>query len=54
MQLMSLHLTVDSEIAIKENKSVQYFRVDMGSFLMGWANNQLDKDSVSQYDATGR
>ena len=53
VQLMSLHLTVDSAIAIKEEKSVQYFRVDVGSFLMGWANNQLNKDSVSQYDTTG-
>ena len=54
VQLMSIHLSTDSDIAIKEDKSVQYFRVDVGSFLMGWAHEDLDIFSIRQYDETGR
>ena len=53
-QLMSIHLTTDSDIAITEDKSVHYFRVDIGSFLMGWANNTLAIFSIAQYNETGR
>ena len=54
VQLMSIHLTIDSDISITEDKSVHYFRVDVGSFLMGWANNSLDRFSIGQYNETGR
>ena len=47
-QLMSLPLAVGSGIGIKEGNPAQY------CFVMGWANIQLDKDSVRHYDATGR
>jgi len=53
-QLMSIHLTIDSDISITEDKSVQYFRVDVGSLLMGWAHEDLDIFSIRHYDATGR
>ena len=54
LQLMSLHLTTNSDISIVDGKTVQYFRVDVGTLLMGWATNQLDSKSTMQYDDTGR
>ena len=51
-----LQLTIDhdSDITITEDKPVHYFRVDVGSILMGWANNDLDSFSIRQYNGTGR
>ena len=55
-QTMSIHLTIDSDMAITEDKSVHYFRVDvpLGRFLMGWANTALDRFAIRQYNETGR
>ena len=53
-QLMSIHLTEDSDISILDDTTVEYFRVDVGGFIMGWANGQLDSDSITQYDSSGR
>ena len=54
LQPMAIHLSIDSDIAIIEDKSVHYFRVDVGSFLMGWANNALGRFSIGQYNESGR
>jgi len=39
-QLMSLHLTTDSDISIVDDKTVQYFRVDVGALLMPGMGNK--------------
>ena len=48
------YLTEDSDISILDDTNVEYFRVDVGGFIMGWANGQLDSDSITQYDSSGR
>ena len=53
-QLMAIHLTEYSDISILDDTNVEYFRVDVGGFIMGWANGQLDNDSITQYDSSGR
>ena len=55
-QLMAVHLTEESDLSILEDttQAVEYFRIDVGGFVMGWANSNLDHDSITQYDETGR
>ena len=45
LQLMSLHLIVNSDISTMADNTVKYFRADVGPFLMGWATNQLGQFS---------